>query len=168
MFVSNDYWFVVASVLFFFSSRRRHTRCALVTGVQTCALPIFSLVIVAVIVWGTWGLLRESVTLSLAAVPSGIDPGAVERLLASLPGVARVHDLHIWAMSTTEAALTAHLVLPDGHPDDPFLHDAAGQLAPQFHNRHVHLPLELGEVSTWAVTPPVRVENAKKNGKESG
>src|SRR3546814_3988363 len=77
--------------------------------------PAISLVIVAVIVWGTWGLLRESVTLSLAAVPSGIDPGAVERLLASLPGVARVHDLHIWAMSTTENALTAHLVLPDGH-----------------------------------------------------
>src|SRR3546814_5806846 len=61
--------------------------------------PAISLVIVAVIVWGTWGLLRESVTLSLAAVPSGIDPGAVERLLASLPGVARVHDLHIWARS---------------------------------------------------------------------
>src|SRR3546814_6667994 len=75
--------------------------------------PAISLVIVAVIVWGTWGLLRESVTLSLAAVPSGIDPGAVERLLASLPGVARVHDLHIWAMSTTETELTAHLVLPD-------------------------------------------------------
>src|SRR3546814_13987624 len=78
--------------------------------------PAISLVIVAVIVWGTWGLLRESVTLSLAAVPSGIDPGAVERLLASLPGVARVHDLHLWAIITTETALTAHPLSPDGHP----------------------------------------------------
>src|SRR3546814_897448 len=157
MFVSNDYWFVVASVLFFFSSRRRHTRCALVTGVQTCALPIFSLVIVAVIVWGTWGLLRESVTLSLAAVPSGIDPGAVERLLASLPGVARVHDLHIWAMSTTETALTAHLVLPDGHPGDPFLHDAAGQLEHQFHISHVTLQIEIGDDAACALSPADRV-----------
>src|SRR3546814_10988385 len=88
--------------------------------------PAISLVIVAVIVWGTWGLLRASVTLSLAAVPSGIDPGAVARLLASLPGVARVRDLHIWALSTPATPLTAHLVHPHGHPDDPSLPAAAG------------------------------------------
>ena len=66
------------------------------------------------IVVGTWGLLRDSINLSLDAVPVGIDPTAVEQYLRELPGVVRVHDLYIWAMSTTESALTAHLVKPDG------------------------------------------------------
>ncbi|MGQ8420507.1 cation transporter dimerization domain-containing protein, partial [Enterobacter hormaechei] len=76
--------------------------------------PLVSLAIVAVIVVGTWGLLRDSVTLSLAAVPPGIDPVAVRACLSERPGVAEVHDLHVWAMSTTETALTAHLVMLAG------------------------------------------------------
>src|SRR4030095_3151958 len=83
--------------------------------------PVVSLLISAVIVWGTWDLLRESVNLALQAVPENIKPEEVERFLMQLPGIARVHDLHIWAMSTTETALTAHLVKPDGKLDDPFL-----------------------------------------------
>ena len=73
--------------------------------------PVTSLAIVLVIAWGTWSLLKDSVKLGLNAVPEHIDEAAVRAHLAALPGVARVHDLHIWPMSTTEAALTAHLVM---------------------------------------------------------
>ncbi|MDQ2659196.1 MAG: cation diffusion facilitator family transporter, partial [Verrucomicrobiota bacterium] len=83
--------------------------------------PLMSLFVVAVIAIGTWGLLRDSVNLSLDAVPSRIDVNAVEQYLHGLPGITRVHDLHIWAMSTTECALTAHLVKPDGRLNDPLL-----------------------------------------------
>ena len=83
--------------------------------------PIVSLIISAVIIGGTWGLLRDSVRLSLDAVPAGIDIDKVELHLASLAGVTEVHDLHVWAMSTTETALTAHVVIPGGHPGDLFL-----------------------------------------------
>ena len=82
----------------------------------------------AVIVWITWGLLRDSVKLSLAAVPQGIDPAAVRSHLEGLPGVVAIHDLHVWPMSTTETALTSHLVIPGGHPADGFLMRAASEL----------------------------------------
>lgn len=91
--------------------------------------PATSLVIVAVIGWGTWGLLKDSLKLALNAVPGHIDEAAVRTHLASLPGVTAVHDLHIWPMSTTEAALTAHLVIPSGHPGDAFLRSLAHDLA---------------------------------------
>ncbi|MEO1959649.1 MAG: cation diffusion facilitator family transporter, partial [Paracoccus sp. (in: a-proteobacteria)] len=77
--------------------------------------PAVSLVIVAVIGWGTWGLLKDSVAMSMLAVPRGIAESDVRAYLAALPGVETVHDLHIWPMSTTETALTAHLVMPQGH-----------------------------------------------------
>src|SRR5947208_6396589 len=83
--------------------------------------PIVSLLICAVIVWGTWDLLRESVNLALQGAPKDVDLDAVERYLSALPGIAKVHDLHIWAMSTTEIALTAHLVKPDGQLDEPLI-----------------------------------------------
>ena len=83
--------------------------------------PAVSLAIGLVILFGTWGLLRESVQLALHAVPAGVDAQAVRRHLDALPGVAQVHDLHIWGMSTTETALTVHLVMPGGHPGDDFL-----------------------------------------------
>ncbi|RTL51883.1 MAG: cation transporter [Bradyrhizobiaceae bacterium] len=104
--------------------------------------PAMSLVIVAVIVWGTWGLLRESTAMSLAAVPSRIDPAAVRTFLSTLPGVVSIHDLHIWPMSTTETALTAHLVTPAGHPGDAFLIETCHQLNDRFKIGHTTLQIE--------------------------
>lgn len=116
----------------------------LLTG-QSWIDPAISLVIVAVILWSTWGLLRDSVTMALHAVPPGIDPEQVEEALASLPGVTRVHDLHIWPMSTTQVALTAHLLIPDGHPGDAFLEDAQHRLAHDFGIGHTTLQIEVGD-----------------------
>ncbi|APR52668.1 cation transporter [Sphingomonas koreensis] len=107
--------------------------------------PAISLVIVAVILWSTWGLLRDSVTMALHAVPAGIDPEKVEDMLATLPGVTRVHDLHIWPMSTTESALTAHLLIPGGHPGDAFLDDAQHRLEHDFGIGHATLQIEVGD-----------------------
>lgn len=107
--------------------------------------PVVSLAIVAVIVWGTWGLLRESLALAVAAVPPGIDPSRVREFLGQLPGVARLHDLHIWPVSTTETALTAHLVMPGGHPGDAFLGEAAHALEERFGIGHTTLQIEVGE-----------------------
>ncbi len=104
--------------------------------------PIVSLVVAALIVWSTWGLLAESSALSLAAVPAGIDPAAVRAHLASLPGVASLHDLHVWGLSTTASALTAHLVMPAGPPGDAFLEDVAGTLGKRFGIGHVTLQIE--------------------------
>ena len=103
--------------------------------------PAVSLVIVAVIAWGTWGLLRDSVKMGMLAVPAGIDEAAVRAYLAGLPGVSTVHDLHIWPMSTTETALTAHLVMPAGHPGDAFLREIAHELA--HHHRIGHSTLQV-------------------------
>ncbi|WP_120716296.1 cation diffusion facilitator family transporter [Tsuneonella amylolytica] len=104
--------------------------------------PVTSLVIVLVIAWGTWGLLKDSVKLGLNAVPDHIDEAAVRRHLAALPGVSAVHDLHIWPMSTTEAALTAHLVMPRGHPGDVFLRSLAHDLEHDHAIGHVTVQIE--------------------------
>ncbi|MBK6899871.1 MAG: cation transporter [bacterium] len=106
--------------------------------------PTVSLVIAAVILVGTWGLLRESVDLALAAMPSGIDPAAVEAYLGGLPGVTAVHDLHIWGMSTTETALTAHLVKPDPRDDDELLARVCRELHDRFGIGHATLQWERG------------------------
>lgn len=106
--------------------------------------PVLSLVIVAVIVFGTWGLLRESVQLALSAVPAHIDVAAVADYLQKLPGVAGVHDLHIWGMSTTESALTAHLVLPQGYPGDAFMDELSQTLKTRFSIAHSTLQVEQG------------------------
>ena len=90
--------------------------------------PVTSLVIVAVIAWGTWGLLKDSVKMSLLAVPDGVSEADVRAYLTGLDGVDAVHDLHIWPMSTTETALTAHLVMRHGHPGDAFLREIAEEL----------------------------------------
>jgi cobalt-zinc-cadmium efflux system protein len=107
--------------------------------------PVVSLAIVAAILYGTWGLLRDSIALSLQAVPSGVEPAAVREHLAALPGVAEVHDLHIWAMSTTENALTAHLVMPAGHPGDAFLNTLCRTLAERFGIHHATVQIEVGD-----------------------
>lgn len=98
-----------------------------------------SLAIAAVIVAGTWGLLRQSLHLLFDGVPAEIDLGAVQSLLLQLPGVAAVHDLHVWAMGTSQHALTAHLVMPDGGADDAFLESAAQALHERFDIDHVTL-----------------------------
>jgi cobalt-zinc-cadmium efflux system protein len=115
--------------------------------------PVVSLVINAVIVWGTWGLLRDSVGMSMAAVPTQIDPAAVRDLLWARPGVVDVHDLHIWPMSTTENALTCHLVMPDGHPGDAFLHELASDLAKRFKIIHATVQIEVDPHIACALAP---------------
>lgn len=107
--------------------------------------PAVSLVIAAIIIVGTWSLLRESLDLALDAVPTGIDPAKVEAFLGELPGVVAVHDLHIWAMSTTETALTAHLVRPGGGLDDALLDEAADALARHFGIAHATFQVEEGD-----------------------
>ena len=115
--------------------------------------PIVSLVLAAVVVWGTWGLLRESSALSLAAVPAAIDPAAVRAALLALPGVTALHDLHVWGMSTTDVALTAHLVMPAGHPGDAFLESASDLLQERFAISHVTLQIETLE-GDWCRLQP--------------
>ncbi len=105
--------------------------------------PVTSLVIAAVILFGTWGLLKESVALSMDRVPSGIDAQAVTTSLEALSGVARVHDLHIWPMSTTEVALTCHLVMPSGAPNDDFLRSAATMLRKTYGIGHSTIQIEM-------------------------
>jgi cobalt-zinc-cadmium efflux system protein len=105
--------------------------------------PVLSLGIVAVILIGTWGLLREATRLSLSAVPAHIDLQGVQRYLAELPGVAEVQDLHIWGMSTTETALTVHLVMPGGYPEDDFQESVARGLRERFSIQHSTLQIRL-------------------------
>jgi len=104
--------------------------------------PAASLAIVAVIVWGTWQLFKDSLTLSLGGVPAGVDPQAVRAFLAGQPGVAGVHDLHIWATSTTQTALSAHLVMPAGHPGDAFLSALALELRERNAIGHMTVQIE--------------------------
>lgn len=101
--------------------------------------PVMSLVIAAVIVVGTWSLFRQSLHLLFDGVPESVELPAVREYLAALPGVARVHDLHVWAMGTTETALTAHLVMPSGPPDDAFYQQATHELHQRFDIDHVTL-----------------------------
>lgn len=108
--------------------------------------PVISLVIVVVVLWSTWGLFRDALRLSLDAVPKGVDPEAVRDYLKTLPGVSEVHDLHIWAMSTTETALTAHLIVPeDEGQNNPLLLQAREGLHDKFEIVHTTLQLESGE-----------------------
>ena len=119
--------------------------------------PAVSLAIGAVIVWGTWGLLRESINLSMDAVPAEIDPHAVEDYLANLAGVTAVHDLHIWAMSTTEVALTVHLVMEEPPRNDLFLHDVSDILRDRFGIGHATTQIECGNCERDCRQAPVHV-----------
>jgi cobalt-zinc-cadmium efflux system protein len=106
--------------------------------------PLTSIVIVAVIVVGTWGLFRDSLTMSLQGVPGGIDSTQVTARLAGLPGVAAVHHVHIWPTSTTEVALTAHLLMPDHPGDDAFLVSTAKLVRQDFGIAHATFQIEHG------------------------
>jgi cobalt-zinc-cadmium efflux system protein len=116
-----------------------------VTG-ATWLDPAASLAINVVIVWGTWTLLRDSFAMSVNAVPPSIEPDEVRRFLEKLPGVMRLHDLHIWAMSTTETALSGHLVMPDRSGGDAFLARTCEELQRRFGICHVTLQIESEEM----------------------
>ncbi len=107
--------------------------------------PAMSLVIVLIIAAGTWQLLRQSLNMALDAVPPGVDREAVESFLAGLPGVSEVHDVHIWSMSTTEIALTVHLVRPGAGTDDGFLAEASKTLHQRFAIAHATFQIENGD-----------------------
>lgn len=104
--------------------------------------PVISLVIAAVIFLSTWGLLRDSLNLAVDAVPRNVDPGAVREYLSGLPGVSAIHDLHIWPLSTTDTALTAHMVMEVFPESDDFLGDVAHELDHRFGIRHPTIQLE--------------------------
>ena len=107
--------------------------------------PLSSLLIAAVIFWSTWGLLRDSLNLAVDAVPRDIDPEAIRKWLSDQPGVEGLHDLHIWPISTTQTALTAHLLMPVPPADDEFLHNLAMQLQDIFKISHATFQIERGD-----------------------
>jgi cobalt-zinc-cadmium efflux system protein len=114
--------------------------------------PAVSIVIAVLIFWQTWGLLRETVEMALSAVPRGIEFDQVDEALCTLPGVTAIHDLHIWPMSTTEPVLTAHLVMPGGHPGDPFLTSTRTMLQERFGIGHATLQVETGDGQPCSMT----------------
>lgn len=115
--------------------------------------PLVSLLIAGVILVGTASLFRQSLHMLFDGVPDSVDPQAVQACLAALPGVTRVHDLHIWAMGTSQIALTAHLVMPQGHADDSFLKHATDQLHDRFDITHVTLQV-MQQAFTAPCAPP--------------
>lgn len=115
--------------------------------------PAMSLIICAVILWGTWGLLRSSVNMSLSAAPSEIDLDEVRALLLERPGVSKIHDLHVWPISTTETAMTCHLVMPSGHPGDDFLMETGRALAKKHSIGHATLQIEISEGNACPLLP---------------
>ena len=119
--------------------------------------PALTLVVSGVILWSSWALLRQSLGLALQAVPEGIEQPAVRELLAGLPGVANVHDVHVWAMSTSENAMTAHLVVPGRHPGDEFLRYAAALLEERFGIHHATLQVEIADTAKACVFEPDHV-----------
>ena len=106
--------------------------------------PAISFAILAAILFGTWGLLRDSALLSLHAVPAHLESAPITGFLESQPGVEGVHDLHVWALSTTEVALTAHLIMPAGHPGDAWLDALAQALTQEYGIRHATFQVETG------------------------
>lgn len=119
--------------------------------------PAVSIVVSVVIVFGTWRLLRRSLDMALQAVPAGIDPAAVRLHLLQVSGVSEVHDLHIWPMSTTTTALTAHLIMPTGHPGDACLADVAASLQKRFGIEHATIQVETGDPAHPCVLVPDHV-----------
>ena len=126
------------------------------TGLQWLD-PAAGLVIAVIILFGTWSLLRQSMNLVMDAVPEGIDPSEVQIYLAELPGVIEVHDLHIWGMSTTENALTVHLIRPDRKFDDALLAEAACVLKDRFGIHHATFQVEQGDVAYPCRLAPAEV-----------
>lgn len=122
----------------------------------TVADPIAALLVSLVIAWSSFRLFRSAIRLSLDGVPEDIDRSAVETWLRALPGVADLHDLHIWALSTTFTALTVHLVMPDGNPNDAFLDQTARELEKRFGIEHTTLQVERGRETECGLADPER------------
>jgi len=106
--------------------------------------PVVGLAIVLLVLWGTWGLLRDSLTLMMDAIPHYIDHNGVENYLKTYPGVRAIHDLHIWGLSTREVALTAHLVMPSDNLTDADYKKINEQMHERFNIHHVTLQVESG------------------------
>ncbi len=119
--------------------------------------PLVSLVIAVLVIVGTWGLLRDSVALALDAVPPGIDIEKIRHHLASTAGVSEVHDLHVWGMSTTETALTAHLIIPSGYPGDALRNEICAELRKRFSIDHATIQIELGDTGQTCDLAPAHV-----------
>src|ERR1700730_4060653 len=119
--------------------------------------PALSLVVSSVIVIGTWGLVKSAIGLALDAVPEGVHAPAVRAHLLGIPGVPGLHDLHIWGMSTTETALTCHLVMPDGHPGDAMLNGIGQQLHHRFGIHHATIQIELADTEEACLLTPEHV-----------
>jgi cobalt-zinc-cadmium efflux system protein len=115
--------------------------------------PATSLLICAVILWSTWGVLRASVDMSLDAAPVETNVEAVRAFLLSRPGVEKVHDLHVWPISTTETAMTCHIIMPNGHPGDEFLIESARLLRHSFKIGHSTLQIEIDENNGCTLAP---------------
>lgn len=115
--------------------------------------PVTSLVIVAVIAIGTWGLLRDSINMSLQAAPAGVDPARIGAFLRKQRGVKGVHDLHVWPLSTTETALTAHLLIPEGYPGDAFTTALAAALRERFAIDHATIQIETDPTAPCELEP---------------
>ncbi len=116
--------------------------------------PVTSLAIALVVVIGTWGLFRQSLHLMFDGVPESVDLIAVQAYLLSQPGVEDVHDLHVWAMSTSDIALTAHLMMPGGHPGDAFFEEIAAALHDRYEITHPTIQIEIGRLDHGCALPP--------------
>lgn len=130
--------------------------------------PVVSLLIAAVILRGTWSLFRQSLHLLFDGVPDGVDPQAVYDSLASLPGVGRVHDLHIWAMDTSQVAMTAHLVVPGEPTDGRFLQQATELLHDRFEIAHATLQVVKVPFTAPCGDWQTRIDQSKHVGRNAG
>jgi cobalt-zinc-cadmium efflux system protein len=116
--------------------------------------PLVSILVTAAVMVGTWDLFRESVDLALDAVPRGLEPGALTDLLAAIPGVAEVHDLHVWNASTSEISLTVHLVVPEPDSHDAVLRRASADLRSLFGIAHTTIQIESEDTGRECVQRP--------------
>jgi cobalt-zinc-cadmium efflux system protein len=119
--------------------------------------PVVSLVIAVLVIIGTWGLAHDSVRLALQAVPAGVDVAKIRKYLSSIKGVREIHDLHIWGLSTTEAALTVHLTFPGGYPGDAVRQEIAAELKEHFAIQHTTIQIEIGDSGQACMLAPDEV-----------
>jgi cobalt-zinc-cadmium efflux system protein len=119
--------------------------------------PIVSLAIAVLVIAGTWGLARDSVSLALHAVPAGVDVAKIRNFLSSIDGVSEIQDLHIWGLSTTETALTAHLIFSWGYPGDAVRQEIAAELKEHFSIQHTTIQIEIGDSGQACALAPDEV-----------